>query len=306
VSERPVCDYEGSDYQSSFWDSGGREYEDRAEAIALRRLLPPAGILLLELGAGAGRNTPRYRGFEHVVLLDYSLTQLEQAQQRLGASDRYTYVAADVNRLPIRDGAVDVATMIRTLHHMSDAPYALKQVRDTLRPGGHLVLEFANKLNLKAIVRYLFGRQNWSPFTLDPIEFESLNFDFHPSAVRKWLRSLDFHIERTLAVSHFRLQALKNRIPASILAALDGVLQPTGALWQLTPSVFMRARRGGRRTDRLAAGVLAEHSRDPLRWLKCPNCSSEPLQQDASGLVCLSCGRTWPVRDGIFDFRLRP
>ncbi len=49
----PVCDYEGSDYQSSFWDQGGREYEDRTEAIALKQLLPKHGRLMLELGAGA-------------------------------------------------------------------------------------------------------------------------------------------------------------------------------------------------------------------------------------------------------------
>ena len=30
----PVCDYEGSDYQTSFWDEGGRAYEDKAEEIA--------------------------------------------------------------------------------------------------------------------------------------------------------------------------------------------------------------------------------------------------------------------------------
>ncbi len=56
------------------------------EAIALRRLLPPGGKLLLEIGAGAGRNTPRYQGFERIVLLDYSRTQLEQARARLGAA----------------------------------------------------------------------------------------------------------------------------------------------------------------------------------------------------------------------------
>ncbi len=74
----PVCDYEGSDYQKSFWDQGGREYEDRTEAIALKRLLPKSGQLLLELGAGAGRNTPRYAGYERVVLLDYSTTQFSR------------------------------------------------------------------------------------------------------------------------------------------------------------------------------------------------------------------------------------
>ena len=30
----PVCDYEGSDYQSSFWDKGTRDYEDQVEAVA--------------------------------------------------------------------------------------------------------------------------------------------------------------------------------------------------------------------------------------------------------------------------------
>ncbi|RPI33324.1 MAG: methyltransferase domain-containing protein [Chloroflexota bacterium] len=96
----PICDYEGSDYQSSFWDSGGRAYEDQVEAIALRRLLQPGGDLLLEIGAGAGRNTPRYQGFNRIVLLDYSKTQLEQAQERLGRDERYVYVAANAYRLP--------------------------------------------------------------------------------------------------------------------------------------------------------------------------------------------------------------
>jgi len=95
----PVCSYEGSDYQARFWDQGDRAYEDRVEAIALRRLLPPGGARLLELGAGAGRNTPRYAGFDHIVLVDYSRTQLEQALQRLGTGPRYTFVSADIYRL---------------------------------------------------------------------------------------------------------------------------------------------------------------------------------------------------------------
>ena len=58
----PVCDYEGSDYQTSFWDKGGRAYEDRTEAIALQRLLPKKGRLLLEVGAGAGLTSLPRRG----------------------------------------------------------------------------------------------------------------------------------------------------------------------------------------------------------------------------------------------------
>ncbi len=241
-----VCNYEGSDYQTTFWEQGGRAYEDQTEAVALRRLLPASGRLLLEIGAGAGRNTPRYHNFKRIVLLDYSRTQLEQARQRLGESERYIYVAADAYRLPFVPGLFDTATMIRTLHHMADAPRALAQVRRVLQPGGRFILEFANKQNLKAIVRYAFRSQAWSPFSLEPVEFATLNFDFHPRAVRAWLGENRFVVERQLTVSHFRTGLLKRMVPLRMLVAMDALAQLSGNWWQLTPSVFVLARAEGR------------------------------------------------------------
>lgn len=293
----PVCNYEGSDYQRSFWDQGGREYEDRTEAIALKRLLPPGGRLLLELGAGAGRNTPRYLGFDRVVLLDYSRTQLEQALARLGSSDKYIYVAADVYHLPFVDGLFDAATMIRVLHHMADAPKALGQVKNVLHPNGIFILEFANKLNLKAILRYLLGRQEWSPFTLEPVEFIKLNFDFHPKAIRNWLNKLGFTIEKTLALSYFRIKLLKRIIPTPILVFFDSVLQWTGAFVQVTPSVFVKSK--------LETGEqrLLELPANPILFFKCPDCGHHPLVNGNSYLECSNCKKSWEVKDGIYDFR---
>ncbi len=80
----PVCDYEGSDYRARFWEDGGRDYEDRVERVALRRLLPPAGDTLIEVGAGFGRLADEYRGYKRVVLFDYSRTLLREAQEILG------------------------------------------------------------------------------------------------------------------------------------------------------------------------------------------------------------------------------
>jgi len=297
MTKPPVCNYEGSDYQKSFWDQGGRAYEDGAEAIALKRLLPEGGRILLELGAGAGRNTPRYLGFERVFLLDYSRTQLEQARQRLGASNKYIYVAADAYRLPFVDGLFDAATMIRVLHHMADAPKALGQVRAVLRSGGAFILEYANKSNLKAISRYLLGRQTWSPFTLEPVEFVELNFDFHPKAVRNWLAGLGFSIEKTLTVSHFRVGLLKRIVPTGILVFLDSIFQWTGALWQFTPSVFVRANVIGR-------DAIPSHGQDDiLSCFKCLECGNSPLIDRNDHLECEGCKKKWEVRDGIYDFR---
>jgi ubiquinone/menaquinone biosynthesis C-methylase UbiE len=294
-STPPVCSYEGSDYQTSFWEKGGREYEDRAEAIALKRLLPPSGELMLELGAGAGRNTPRYAGYERTVLVDYSRTQLEQARQRLGDSPRYTYAAADIYRMPFVDGLFDGATMIRTLHHMADASKALSQVRQTLQPGAVFILEFANKKNLKSILRYWAGRQTWSPFTPEPVEFAALNFDFHPRAVFGWLDNLGFKRERTLTVSHFRMEFLKRALPASLLADMDGLFQPTGAWFQLTPSVFVKARAVG--------GAKREIPADPSLFFKCPSCGHSPLDERDGQPACPSCGKQWGFKDNIYDFR---
>jgi ubiquinone/menaquinone biosynthesis C-methylase UbiE len=293
----PVCNYEGSDYQTRFWEEGGREYEDLCEAIALKRLLPKSGSLMLELGAGAGRNTSRYQGFERIVLLDYSRTQLQQAQARLGKNGRYIFVAADIYHLPFVDSLFDAATMIRTLHHMADAPATLRQVRNILQPGATFILEFANKRNLKSILRYALGRQTWSPYALEQVEFAPLNFDFHPRTIRAWLKEIGFHIEMVLTVSHFRVGFLKRTIPASLLAGLDSLLQWTGAVWQISPSIFLRTRmtKPNDEPQTTVGGVLS--------MFKCPECGHTPLEDKDSHLLCPACKRKWAVEDGIYDFK---
>jgi SAM-dependent methyltransferase len=289
----PICNYEGSNYQASFWEQGGRAYEDQAEAIALQRLLPIGGELLLELGAGAGRNTLRYTGFKQVVLLDYSLTQLQQAIQRLGRNQRYIYVAADIYRLPFVDGLFDTATMIRTLHHIADPRAALKQVHQTLQQEAIFILEYANKQNIKAILRYLIRKQTWSPFTMESVEFEKLNFDFHPRAVGGWLKETGFTLQQQLAVSYFRLGIFKKNLPLKLLTRLEAWLQPTGNWLQLTPSLFTRSQVVGNTTKAQAE-----------TFFKCPVCEANNLKPHGAKLICPECTREWPIRDGIFDFRI--
>ncbi len=290
----PICNYEGSDYQQSFWEQGGRSYEDAVEAVALKRLLPEGGKLMLEIGAGAGRNTPRYQNFERIVLLDYSRTQLEQARERLGSDGRYIYVAADAYRLPFMSGLFDGATMIRTLHHMADARRVLDQVRQVMQSGSIFILEFANKQNVKAILRFALGRQSWNPFSPEPVEFAALNFDFHPATVRTWLQLAGFAIERQLTVSHFRIGWMKRLLPLKLLVGMDSLAQLTGSWWQLSPSVFVRCKTLGQ-TEPASEGS----------FFRCPACGFGPLADAAPAVTCPACGRAYPVQDGIYDFRVQ-
>ncbi len=138
--------------------------------------------------------------------------------------------------------------------------------------------------------------QTWNPFSLEPIEFAKLNFDFHPKAVRHWLKDLGFTIERTLTLSHFRVGLLKRLVPTGILVFFDSLFQWTGAWWQFTPSVFVKAKVEGRRQN-------DEVPANPLSLFKCPDCGHAPLIDKQDYLECPSCQKKWGVKDGIFDFR---
>jgi ubiquinone/menaquinone biosynthesis C-methylase UbiE len=286
-----ICDYEGSNYRTEFWENKDRDYEDRVERVALRRLLPPGGQRLLEIGAGFGRLTEEYHAYRQVVLLDYSLSLLQDAQERLGRSGRYVYVAADAYNMPFRPGVFDAATLVRVIHHMADAPAALGQVARALAPGGVFILEYANKRNAKAILRYALQRQTWNPFDETPVEFVELNFDFHPAYIRRALHAAGFAEERQLPVSFFRLSALKSALPTDTLVQLDGLLQHTGLMY--TPSVFVRARAA--RPDG-AANLGAESI------FACPE-TGAPLVTEGDTLVSRASGRRWAIRDGIYDFK---
>jgi SAM-dependent methyltransferase len=295
-SSRPVCDYEGSHYRTEFWTSE-REYEDRAERIALRKLLPPRGERLVEIGAGAGRLADLYVGYDQIVLMDYARSTLVEAREQIADRlpehvDRFRFVAADLYALPFVDGLFDTVTMVRVMHHVADVPAALAGIAALLKPGATFVLEFANKRNLKAILRYLIHRQSWSPFAQPPYEFATLNFDFHPAWMDARLREAGFSLKRTLAVSHFRWALLKRLIPAQTLAAADGAVQAIGAAWKLSPSVFLRAQAPV--TNRVA----------PLgAFFRCLACRSEHVTESPDAVTCGQCGRTWPIRDGIYEFK---
>jgi ubiquinone/menaquinone biosynthesis C-methylase UbiE len=294
-SETPLfCNYDNSNYQQDFWGEGKRAYEDASEAIALKKLLPAQGNLLLEIGAGAGRNTPRYEGYKRIVLMDYALTQMQQAQAALGKSERYVYVAADVYHLPFADSLFDGSTMIRVIHHLSELPPAFKEIERVLQTNATFILEYANKRNLKAILRYLTGKQSWNPMDLRPVEFVKLNFSNHPKTVERELTKKGFSIKRVLSVSNLRISSLKNEKNLGWMLKVERFLQDFAGGLRLSPSIFLQTILTRQKPNAL-----------PTEFFRCPNCSSYELVEEALLVHCHSCGRDYPIVDGIYDFRLK-
>lgn len=293
IDRIPRCDYEGSAYQQEFW-TAARSYEDLAERIALRRLLPPRGGRIVEIGAGAGRLADLYLGYDEIYLLDYAASQLEQARARWGHDPRFRFVQGDIYALPFPDDYLDTVVTVRVLHHVRALEPALREIARITAPRGDYITEFANKRNAKAILRHLLGRgkAGENPFSHEPFEFVELNIDYHPAHIAAALVAAGFTPRTRLATSFFRLALLKRWLPAPLLARVDGWLQRVAAPLELTPSLIVQSRLPTRAAERP----------DSPRW-RCPRCAG-PLDEQEEQLPCPGCGHLYQRRDGIY--RLRP
>jgi SAM-dependent methyltransferase len=294
-SQPPIIDYEGSPYRRAFWEGQGREYEDLAERAALRRLLPPVGEVLIDAGAGFGRLADLYGGYNRVILMDYSLSLLQEARQLWGHDPRFRFVAASIYRMPFVDDLADVVVMVRVMHHLQAPALALTEIGRVLQPGRTFVLEYANKRHLKAILRFLLRRQRWNPFVREPYEFVPLNYDFHPAWMHAQLRRAGLRPQAELAVSTFRWDAIKRRVAPARLAAWDARLARPLAAFRLSPSLFVCCWNA-------KSGVA--HRSDGA-WLRCPSCGATAWDETSAHIICGGCGKVWPVIDGIYDFRNR-
>ena len=292
-----ICDYDNSRWRTEFWR--GREYEDRAERIAIAHMLPPRGARLCEIGAGFGRLAEFYRGYDRVILLDFARSMLADARERLRKDSRFTshasrfiFVVADLYNLPLADSTLDTAVTVRVLHHVADSPRAFAEVARVVRPQGTYLTDFANKRHLKARLRYTLTHRGANPSALEPYEFVKLNFDFHPRYIADELQKNEFAIRDRRAVSTFRAVLLKRIVPANILAALDGFLQAPSSKLQLSPSIFLRTQSAKTGAPALNAAL----------W-RCPACGSTDIAESSNVLMCRACSRAYSIVDGIIDFK---
>jgi SAM-dependent methyltransferase len=256
--------------------------------------MPPTGTTLIEIGAGFGRLANEYTGYDRVVLFDYSRSLLQEAKAQLGDDPRFIFVAGNWYKMPFVSGLFQTLVQVRTLHHAADVPALLQQLARIAQPNSTYILEFANKHNLKAMLRFWLGRQSWSPFAQEPVEFAELNFNFHPQWLQQQLNAANFTCSRLLTVSHYRFEPIKKVVPAGLLAYLDALWQWTGNWWQLSPSVFMKNKYHGE-------GESAQTN----TFFACPECLSPLGSGENDYLLCPGphCQLQWQEKAGIYDFK---
>jgi ubiquinone/menaquinone biosynthesis C-methylase UbiE len=136
--------FSAPDSQLGVTDIGFRYSSDAPEAI--RTLLdaarpPRPDARICELGFGTGWFLEAMsEAFPDARLygLDMSTGMASHVRQQLG--DRVAPAVGDIEALPFRDASFDVVVTCWTLYFMRDIDTALQGIKQTLRPGGRLVV----------------------------------------------------------------------------------------------------------------------------------------------------------------------
>ncbi len=243
-----VSDYNGYDYKKIFWEDADRKYEDQADRIAVRRLLPKKMRNFVDIAGGYGRLAPEYlKRADSATLFDYSKTELAQARELYG--DALKTKAGDIYELPFKDGEFSTLLMVRATHHFKDMKKVLKELYRILEPGGIAVIEVANKRTLPRIGRYLTGKTNINPFDKKVANLKEISADgfynYHPKYMEDLFKKTGFRIDKVLSVSNFRSAKLKKRFGTKKLVKWERKAQTLLAPIRFAPSIYYRLEKPG-------------------------------------------------------------
>lgn len=314
-------DYENYDYRD-FWKNDKRLYEDRSERIAIRRFLSRLeeyDRVFFDIGCGYGRLFGEYMNFNTIILIDYSLRNLKNARDRIKKflkSDNKKFntvyfVAADASNLPIKTACADIVLTVRVVHHLDYPEKYFDEVTRILKKGGLYILEFANKRNLKNILRYIAGKMDTSPFNLIPSQVGETILNYHPKYITEMLTSRGFSIKKLISASNFRLEFLKRYLSINLLLFLEKMYQRFFSFTALGPSIFLESILDKKINNKCLTDFnkkIKKINRDSKIKIEdiliCPYCKEDVLIFHRHSTVCRKCERRFPIEEGIYNFKI--
>ena len=242
-AKKVISDYNGYDYKKIFWEDADRKYEDMADRMAIRKLLPKEMENFVDIAGGYGRLADEYiPRSKSATLFDYSQTELDQAKKEYGK--KLNTVQGDIYKLPFKENEFTALLMVRATHHFKDMDKVLAELYRILKPGGVAVIEVANKKTLPRMMRYWRGKTDISPFDRSVANLSDVDkdgfYNYHPKYMEDLFRNTGFKIEKVLSVSNFRSARMKKVFGNKNLIRMEKVAQKALAPVRFAPSIYYR------------------------------------------------------------------
>ena len=241
-----VADYNGYDYKKIFWEDGKRDYEDLADRMAIRKLLPENMESFVDIAGGYGRLADEYLGrAKKCTIFDYSKTELADAKKKYG--DKISTKAGDIYDLPFKENELDGLMMVRVTHHLKKMDKAMAELYRVLKPGGVAVIEVANKRTLPKMARFLLRKSDVNPFDKKVANYKEISkdgfYNYHPKYVEEIFDKTGFKTEKVLSVSNFRSRGLKKVFGTKNLVKMEDKAQKALAPIRFAPSIYYKLRK---------------------------------------------------------------
>ncbi len=315
-----ITDYDKYKYDySKYWE--GRDYEHLAEKNVLKGLFSKvSGTWFIDIGGSYGRHTEQYyKKFHNCVLCDYSINSLKKAQKlhQEKRIDNVVLVAANIYNMPFKDESFDVAMMIRVLHHLQKTDLAISEISRTFCNTGHLILEYANKMHIKNILKWIFTLNIKNLFSTKPLTHKTSNsaegtkakgifINYHPFHVKQLLENNGLKLITSKCTSFFRIPFIKRLVSNKILMFHEKLFQKLFSWTKLTPSVITLSQKMEKSStdhkDHKEENSTAPEFKTLESILCCPNCKTD-LDQTGGTFVCKNCKTKFPKVGKIYDFR---
>jgi SAM-dependent methyltransferase len=204
----------------------GENYWFRRHEVAYEWLAPwCTGARVVDAGCGEGYGAAYLaRSASRVVALDYAPEVAGHIAARYNAVDA---VRADLQRLPVADGAAEVVVHLQTIEHLHDQAGFVRECARVLRPAGTLVVTTPNRLTFSP------GRDTpLNPFHTRELSADELRDLLAPS----------FAVTRMLGVRHGRRIARWERAHGSLV---DAQLASSPDGWPARLRAFVASLRAG-------------------------------------------------------------
>jgi len=232
-----------------YWN--GRDYENKAEIIALKRLLKGKHFKnAADIGGGFGRLCIFLKQYsDTVTLAEPSQQQLDIGKDYLKDQPDIKMVLTQADDLKFKDNSLDLITMIRVMHHLPDPTKEFSEIKRVLTDDGVFILEIANNIHARNRLKYLLKGKKLPTKPVDIRSKENQRDDeiafvnHNPKTVIKQLAHEGLKVEKVLSVSNLRSPSLKKVMPESAMLALENVMQPTLAKAYFGPSTFLLVRK---------------------------------------------------------------
>ncbi|HET8709621.1 MAG TPA: class I SAM-dependent methyltransferase [Candidatus Saccharimonadales bacterium] len=227
-----------------YWD--GRDYENAAEQIAIRRLLRGKRFgTAVDVGGGYGRLCLLLEEYaDKVTLAEPSQQQLDIAKDFLSGHPEIDRKLMQADNLQFKDGSIDLLTMIRVMHHLPDPTAEFNEIARVLSDNGLAIIEVANYAHFRNRLKHL---ARGTKIPLKPVDIRSAEnqrddeipfVNHNPKTIIRQFAHAGLRVECALSVSNLRSPALKKRVPHKVMLALEKSLQAPLSGMYFGPSIF--------------------------------------------------------------------